>query len=52
MNGLRLDYANCLSDRVGEHGLDPKAIEHAAPLIADFTHRLNNSKGTGWERWR
>ena len=52
MTGLRLDYANCLSDRIGEHGLDPNAIEHAAPLIADLTHRLNDSKGTGWERWR
>ncbi len=52
MTGLQLDYANCLSDRVGEHGLDPSAIEHAAPLIADLTHRLNNSKGTGWECWR
>ncbi len=52
MTGLQLDYANCLSDRVGEHGLDPSAIQHAAPLIADLTHRLSSSKGTGWERWR
>ncbi len=52
MTGLQLDYANCLSDRVGKHGLDPSAIEATAPLIAQFTQRLEESKGTGWECWR
>ena len=52
MTGLQLDYANCLSDRVGEHGLDPSAIEAAMPLIAQLTQRLEASKGTGWECWR
>ncbi len=52
MSGLRLDYANCLADRVGEHGLKPAHLEKAAPHLADLTERLNQSKGTGWERWR
>ena len=52
MTGLQLDYANCLSDRVGEHGLDTTAMKQAAPLIAQFTQRLEASKGTNWECWR
>ncbi len=52
---LTLDYANCLSTRVGPHGLDPKSIgpgSPAAKACADLTARLAKSKGTGWERWR
>jgi glucose-6-phosphate isomerase len=52
---LTLDYANCLSTRVGPHGLDPKALAPGSPAAkaaADLTARLAKSKGTGWERWR
>lgn len=52
MTGLRLDYAGCLSDRVGEHGLDAAALEAAGPKLAELTRRLTQTKGTGWERWR
>jgi glucose-6-phosphate isomerase len=51
---LTLDYANCLADRVtGTHGLDPAAI--AGPLAEraeTLTARLEETRGTGWERWR
>jgi glucose-6-phosphate isomerase len=52
---LHLDYANCLADRVGSHGLDP---DHFAPgsepamAIGAHTTRLAGSRGKGWERWR
>ncbi|MCZ6834617.1 MAG: glucose-6-phosphate isomerase [Planctomycetota bacterium] len=52
MTRLRLDYANCLTDRVGEHGLSPNLLNDAEPVMNTLTHRLNQSKGTGWERWR
>lgn len=52
---LTIDYANCLSSRVGQHGLDP-AIVHQdgrqAKGIAQLTEKLNQSRGTGWEGWR
>lgn len=52
---LKLDYANCLSDRVGDHGLDPAVLAPDGPLaqrIADVTGTLGASRGTGWQRWR
>ena len=52
---LTLDYANCLADRVGDHGLDPDLLApggDAARAIGDLTARLATSRGTGWERWR
>ncbi|MFT5422596.1 MAG: glucose-6-phosphate isomerase [Phycisphaerales bacterium] len=52
---LTLDYANCISDRVGEHGLDPARVDPAgrpAAGIARLTESLEKSAGTGWERWR
>ncbi len=52
---LTLEYANCLSTRVGFHGLDPARIDaagEAASAIAHITERLSKSRGTGWERWR
>ncbi len=52
---LTLDYANCLSPRVGPHGLDPARVHpdgDQAKGIAALTRQLNESKGTGWERWR
>jgi len=52
---LTLDYANCLSDRVGNHGLDAARLEPGSE-VADaakvLTARLAESRGTGWERWR
>jgi len=52
---LTLDYANCLSDRVGAHGLDPALFEPGAEIdqrIAELTRSLASTRGTGWERWR
>jgi len=52
---LILDYANCLSTRVGSHGLDPAVIAKGSEgdaAIAAATSRLTRTKGTGWERWR
>ena len=52
---LTLDYANCLADRVGPHGidaahLDPKGDEAAG--MATLTKKLASTRGKGWERWR
>lgn len=52
---LKLDYANMLSDRVGEHGLDaahldPRGDEAAG--VAALTRKLVSTRGKGWERWR
>lgn len=52
MSELRLDYANCLSDRVGKHGIEPDALDAAQATMAGLTAKLNQTKGTGWERWR
>ncbi|MCW5753468.1 MAG: glucose-6-phosphate isomerase [Phycisphaeraceae bacterium] len=52
---LTLEYANCLADRVGVHGLDPDLFEPGAELDAACRHltdRLSQSRGKGWERWR
>lgn len=52
---ITLDYANCLSSRVGPHGLDPARVHADGPQaagIAALTQKLNESRGTGWERWR
>jgi glucose-6-phosphate isomerase len=52
---LTIDYSNCFSDRVGEHGLDPDSIalgSEAALAAASLTRQLNSTRGTGWERWR
>ena len=52
---LTLDYANCLSDRVGPHGIDPDHLDpkgEAATGVAAMTKRLSSTRGKGWERWR
>jgi glucose-6-phosphate isomerase len=49
---LRIDYANCLSDRVGDHGLDRTSLAAAGAELAELTARLEGTRGTGWERWR
>ncbi|HYE02242.1 MAG TPA: glucose-6-phosphate isomerase [Phycisphaerales bacterium] len=52
---LTLDYANCLADRVGAHGIDPDLLdpqEEPARGIAHLTERLARTRGTGQERWR
>src|SRR5690606_24194683 len=46
---LTLDYANCLSERVGDHGLDPARLApggEAAAAIATLSRRLESTKGT------
>ena len=55
MGMLTIDYANCLSDRVGEHGLDPASLEPGSASwtrCEQLTASLESSRGTGWERWR
>ncbi|MBX3388939.1 MAG: glucose-6-phosphate isomerase [Phycisphaeraceae bacterium] len=52
---LKLSYANCLSDRVGEHGLDPAHLApggEQAEAIAAHTRRLASTRGKGMEHWR
>ena len=52
---LTLNFANCLSDRVGSHGLDPASIAAGSPSarrIAELTTSLEQTRNTGWERWR
>lgn len=52
---LKIDYANLLSDRVGPHGLNPDLLDPSGPLAArcrDITRSLEQTRGTGWERWR
>ena len=52
---LTIDYANCLSDRVGPHGLDPAHLDPSgdeAHGIAALTRKLATTRGKGWERWR
>ena len=52
---LTLNYANCLSDRVGTHGLDAATFapgSDAAEACKAHTAKLNQTRGTGWERWR
>ncbi len=52
---LKLDYANCLADRVGSHGLDAAHFDPSgqpAQNIKALTASLERTKGTEWERWR
>ena len=52
---LHLDYANCLSDRVGPHGIDPAHLDpkgQAAASIVSMTKKLTSTRGKNWERWR
>lgn len=52
---LTIDFANCLSDRVGSHGIDPAVLDPAGPgaaAIAAHTRSLAATRGKGWERWR
>lgn len=52
---ITVNYANCTSDRVGEHGLDPASVAPGAPAYAragEITRDLDATRGTGWERWR
>jgi glucose-6-phosphate isomerase len=57
---LTITYANCLADRVGDHGIDPDLLApsaDAARSAAALTKRLSASRHTapeqgGWEKWR
>lgn len=52
---LTIDFANCLSLRVGSHGLDAARFESGSELASAARHlseRLAKTRGTGWERWR
>ncbi len=51
---LTIDYANCLSTRVGSHGIDPARVDGSseeAKGLAAITRSLKETRGTGWERW-
>ena len=49
---LSIEFANCLSDRVGSHGLAATDLQDAAPHLSDLTRQLDSTRGTGWERGR
>ncbi len=52
---LTIDYANCLSMRVGSHGIDASHLAPGSTLTkraAELTASLERTRGTGWERWR
>jgi glucose-6-phosphate isomerase len=49
---LLVDFANCLAERVGEHGLPAESLTRSQTQLADLTRRLSETRGTGWERWR
>ncbi|MDX2115940.1 MAG: glucose-6-phosphate isomerase [Planctomycetota bacterium] len=52
---LTLNYANCLSDRVGLHGLQMQTLapdSQIAQQMARLTASLEKTRNTGWERWR
>lgn len=52
---LTIDFANCLADRVGTHGLDPATLAPAGDAAASataLTRKLAQTRGKGWERWR
>jgi glucose-6-phosphate isomerase len=52
---LTIDYANCLAERVGSHGVDPAILEPggtASQAVQAATRRLASTRGKGWERWR
>jgi glucose-6-phosphate isomerase len=52
---LTLEYANCLADRVGNHGVDLADLapgSEGVGAVRANTQKLSASRGTGWERWR
>ncbi|MCC6659347.1 MAG: glucose-6-phosphate isomerase [Phycisphaerales bacterium] len=52
---LKIDFANCMAERVGNHGLDAAVMDpagEAAASIAVAARKLAKTRGTGWERWR
>lgn len=52
MSRLTLDFANCLTSRVGAHGLPDNFLSTRARDAAAWTESLASTRGTGWERWR
>lgn len=52
---LTIDYANCLSGRVGAHGIDAASLQPgsaSARRAEEMTAELGRTRGAGWERWR
>lgn len=57
---LTIDYANCLSDRVAQHGVEPERLDkkaEPAAAIVSLTRKIASSRNKpadqgGWERWR
>ncbi len=52
MNRLSIDYSNCLAARVGTEGLANDVIGRRADSMSAQTRSLQQTRGTGWERWR
>ncbi|MGD9692864.1 MAG: glucose-6-phosphate isomerase [Phycisphaerales bacterium] len=52
---IKLNYANCLATRVGNHGLDPASLapgSQSHKAAASMTRSLASTRGTEWEVWR
>lgn len=50
---LRIDYANCLTDRIGpSHGIDANELSAAQSQMADITRTLATMRKAGDTRWR
>lgn len=52
---LKIDYTNCLSDKVGAHGVDAALLAPgglAEEAVRAHTRKLASTRGKGWERWR
>lgn len=52
---LAIEYANCLTERVGPHGLARESLaseSESAAAARAMTAELAQSRGRGWERWR
>jgi len=52
MPGITLDFANCLSDRVKEHGLTESDIADAKPRFCDLSDRLTSMRLKGKTAYR
>ncbi len=51
-SALSVDLRNCFVSRIGSHGVPDSFLDEQASRLAAITRDLNNTRGTGWERWR
>ncbi|MCK4871563.1 MAG: glucose-6-phosphate isomerase [Phycisphaerales bacterium] len=52
MPDLVLDYANCLSDRIGDEGLDPAHLEASLSAVAEHGEELDAMRAAGETAYR